>query len=336
MRSTRGLRLAAAVVAGGLLACGTSPRPAADPVRVAIWPVLSHAPLYIALDGGLFADRGLDVELVQMNTSDANAALLAGDVDVVANMLSAGVFNAIGRGGRLRLVADKGHHPAEGCAADGALLRSDLGDGDGSPDAAELAGLRVSLREGTVEEYFMDRLLARGGLTLDDVEITYLPPSVRIDGLLRDRVDLVYWSEPHITLAVDAGAARRYVGVGDVLPGTQWAFLVYGRSLLDERPGVGERFMAAYLEGVAASNRGRTPDNVRIVASHTGFPEAVVRRACWIPIRVDGEVATDSVLDFQRWAVARGYQDAVVPVAEFWEPRFVRSASRLLGRQAGH
>ncbi len=328
-------RLACAVVAAACaIACGTPPPPAADPaVRVAFWPVLSQSPLYLAADEGYFADRGLSVDFVQLSTADALAALLAGDVDVIANFLSAGVFNAMERGGRLRLVADKGHHPPDACVADGAMIRADLADGDGRADVTHLAGLTVNCRRGTVQEYLMDRLLAIGGLTLEDVEIVYVPPSVRLDAFSRDRIDLAYSSEPQITLAVRAGAARLYAGVGDVLPNAQWAFLVYGRSLLDERPEVGERFMAAYLDGVAAYHRGKTPRNVEIVARYTGISEDMVRETCWIPIRGDGEIDAGSVLDFQRWAVSHGYQDAVVPLEGFWDPRFVRHASRLPRRQ---
>jgi ABC-type nitrate/sulfonate/bicarbonate transport system substrate-binding protein len=103
--------------------------------------------------------------------------------------------------------------------------------------------------------------------------------------------------------------------------------LLFGRSLLDERPEVGERFIAAYLEAVELYAEGKSAANVAALARHTGLEPGLVERACWMPLRADGRIDTPSVLAFQRWAVERGYLDAVEPVERFWEPRFVDAAA---------
>jgi hypothetical protein len=72
---------------------------------------------------------------------------------------------------------------------------------------------------------------------------------------------------------------------------------------------------------------GKSAANVAVLARHTGLEPGLVERACWMPLRADGRIDTPSVLAFQRWAVERGYLDAVEPVERFWEPRFVDAAA---------
>jgi NitT/TauT family transport system substrate-binding protein len=319
-----------ALAATSLSGCFAHPRGKADRVRVALWPAISYAPLFIALDDGCFTRQGLEVETVRMSTAPATAALLAGEVDVVANFLGVGVFNAIHRGSSIRVVADKGHEQRGACSADAVLIRASLVVGGKMPATSDLRGMRVGVLDGTAEQYLLERLLATGGLTLADLAVHPLMANAKLQALRRAQVDLVCWTEPNLTLAVDSGAARVYVGAANVIPHSQWAFLLYGRSFLVERPEVGERFMTGYLEGVRRYLLGKTAHNVEIVARHTGVPEELVRRACWTTIRPDGMIDAASVLDFERWAVARGYQDAVVPVAEFWEPRFAQRAAERL------
>lgn len=318
--------LAIAVAVGLAAGCGGGRR--SDSVRVAVSPFLSYGPLFIAADEGLFAAEGLDVELVVLSSNDAVAAVAHGDVDVVANLLSAGVFNAMIRGGRLALVADKGREVDGACVANGLIVRSSLLVDGRPPDLASLRGGTLELRRGVVEEYFVEGLLARAGLSLADMQIRRVPWNAKMEALRAGSIDLTAWSEPNLTRAADLGVGTVLAGAGEAMPGEQWAYLLYGRALLDERREVGIRFMSAYLAAVRAYNLGTTPRNVEILARHTGLEEDIVRRACWMAIRDDGRIDVGGVLDFQRWAVTRGYQDRVVPTEVFWDPSFVEEAGR--------
>ena len=321
-------RAIGAGAAAALLVALACARPERDPdrVRIAILPFLSYAPLFIAADEGLFADEGLDVELVQLATTDVPLALARGEVDVASNYLTVGLFTSIRRGARLRLVADKGHEDPGSCAANALVAGRDLVAGDGAVDLRSLRGRRMDMRTAQLQEYWLEALLGRWGLSLGDFEILQVPQPAKLEALRSGGLDLLAWSEPYLTQAIEAGVAVLVARPADVLPGQQWAFVAFGRSLLDERPDVGERVMVAYLRGVERYVTGDRRRNATIVAAHTGLPADVVERSCWLAIRTDGAIDTASVVAFQRWAVAKGYLEGEVPVEAFWEPRFVSPA----------
>jgi len=92
--------------------------------------------------------------------------------------------------------------------------------------------------------------------------------------------------------------------------------------------------MIAYLKGVRQYNLGKTARNLDIEASATRLDRDLLARTCWQPIRGDGRINVESVLDFQRWAVRRGALDALVPPESFWDPSFVDQANVALGPPA--
>jgi ABC-type nitrate/sulfonate/bicarbonate transport system substrate-binding protein len=290
-------------------------------------PFLAYGPLFVGVDAGIFADHDLAVELVELRSNEATAALARGDVDVVANYVSTGIFNLMARGQRMRIVADKGWVDPDACDANALLARPELVASGALAEVEGMRGRSIHYRPGSVEEYVLDRLLGSAGMKVADVDGRSVPAASRPQALASGALDLAFWSEPYVSQVQATGAAVPWRGARDVEPGLQWAIVLYGASLLDERPAVGERFMAAYLEALRLYGEGKTPANVASLAHHTGLDPEVIRAACWLSMRADGRIDTGSVLAFQRWAAGRGYLDRAVPVEGFWEPRFVAAAA---------
>jgi hypothetical protein len=61
-----------------------------------------------------------------------------------------------------------------------------------------------------------------------------------------------------------------------------------------------------------------------------GLDEELSKNYCWPPIRSDGRINCESVLDFQKWAVKKGLLDSPVPKEKYWDPRFVEHAGQVL------
>jgi NitT/TauT family transport system substrate-binding protein len=100
---------------------------------------------------------------------------------------------------------------------------------------------------------------------------------------------------------------------------------------LKKNPEAGRRFMVAYLKGVRQYNQGKTERNLEIMSKHTRLDKSILQDACWPQISDDGGINTQSVLDFQDWAVAKGLQDSKKLSAEqMWEPSFVNHANQVL------
>ena len=323
--------LSACVSFGG---CANGTPPSSPPparVRVIVLPYLSFAPFQIAAAEGDFTRQGLDVEFVKVaKTRDAMPALLTGQVDVASGWLTAGILNAIGKGGRVRVVADKGHLADTGCTYDAIMASRALVEAGGLNELGQLRGRRFDLDVLVPDAYYVDLLLRQAGLTFDDLDIVDLPPAAKIEAITNGAVDLTPAAEPDVTRLLQTGKAVVWRTAEQVIPGFQFASVLYGSSLLDERPDVGERFMIAYLEAVRQSNEGKTPRNLEILAQSTGLSESLLQKACWPSIRDDGQVDTEQLLKFQAWAKSQGFVDREVTGDQLVDRRFLERANAAL------
>jgi NitT/TauT family transport system substrate-binding protein len=100
-------------LAGAVLGSGCAPQQSqagpGDVIRVGTLGLSSDAGLFIAQDLGYFKKYGLHVKFEKFNSATDMIPLLGqGDLDAGAGGVSASLFNAVGRGIGLRMVADKG------------------------------------------------------------------------------------------------------------------------------------------------------------------------------------------------------------------------------------
>src|SRR5882757_10345233 len=97
-------------------------------VTVGIVNTSADAGFLIAQANGYFKDVGLDVKLVPFASAALMIAPLAtGELDVGSGTASAGLYNAVLRGVKIKVVADKGS-VQEGYDYSTLLLRKDLVD----------------------------------------------------------------------------------------------------------------------------------------------------------------------------------------------------------------
>ena len=329
---------ALSLILAALTAGAISPAAGADPperihLRVLHERYLSFAPIAIARAEGFFRAQGLDVEWVVLpgSSNETAPALIQGQLDVVVGILRIGTFNAIARGAPLRVVADKGHFEAGPCVPAAFVARRAFVEA-GSPDRPErLRGARVAARPLGFPEYLLEILLGRMGLALTDLRMIRIPEVMVAEAIANDSLDAGQLAEPDLTRVLKTGRAVVWKSVQEISPGAQLATVAFGPSLLERNREAGRRFMVAYLLGVRQYNRGKTDRNVAAISKETGLDPELVRDTCWQPIRADGQINVESVLDFQRWAVRRGALDAVVPPEKFWDPSFVEEAVKVLG-----
>jgi NitT/TauT family transport system substrate-binding protein len=308
-----------------------TPEPEEANLRVLVLPFLSFAPFFIAEEEGYFAEQALEVEFVRMEGSvEAIPALAQGDLDVVAGTLNVGLLSAISRGSSVRFVADKGYFAPTGCTATGFLARRTLIAGGELNSPAQMKGRRLAMDVAKTEGYFLETLLEPAGLTLDDVIADDLPSPVLSEALERGTIDIAHVSEPWITRILRAGHAELWMRGQEIVPDFQFAVVSYGPTLLDERRDIGNRFMVAYLKAVRRYNEGKTERNVEILAEHAGLDPELLKQACWPSLRDDGSIDVQSVLDFQGWAVEKGYLDDPIAEDQFWDPSFVEYANQVL------
>ncbi|MEQ1722644.1 MAG: ABC transporter substrate-binding protein, partial [Pseudobdellovibrio sp.] len=118
----------------------------APKIKVATSPAVSTAGVYLAQEKGFFKAEGLDVEITVFNSSGAPMTVLLakGEIDVGAGNLTAGLYNAINKGNKLKVVADKGRVEVDKKYI-AMMVRKDLVESGRYKSLKDLKDLKVSL-----------------------------------------------------------------------------------------------------------------------------------------------------------------------------------------------
>jgi NitT/TauT family transport system substrate-binding protein len=198
-----------------------------------------------------------------------------------------------------------------------------------------LSGVTMSIELNTIEEYLLEEALVAQDIELDiaTLRVEDLPPPVLQEALLNGTIHTGYASEPWVTRATETGEAEVWLSAEEIAPNLQASMMLYGPRLLNEDPELGERFMIAYLQGVRRYNEGVTERTVEILHQYTDLEPTLIEAACWTAISDDGAIRTEGLMAFQEWLIEREMMDEIVPVEDFWNPRFVEAAVAVLDQQ---
>jgi NitT/TauT family transport system substrate-binding protein len=129
-----------------LLAAFIAAAPAnAQTVTVGVAAATSDAPIFIADKKGYFKQEGLDVKVTAFKSaSDMVAPLGTGQLDAGAGSASAGLYNAVARGIKIRIVADKASSPP-GYGATKIVVRKDHIDSGRYKEPKDLKGMKFAM-----------------------------------------------------------------------------------------------------------------------------------------------------------------------------------------------
>jgi NitT/TauT family transport system substrate-binding protein len=301
-------------------------------LKVVVLPFLNYAPFYIALEEGYFQEQALEVEFVRLpRNADATSALVQGELDVLGGTVNVGLLNALARGADIKIVADRGYLAPSGCANSGFVARRVLVEAGELDSPASLKGKQIAFDPVSFSGYLLDKLLDGAGLGLDDVVSVDVPNAAIPEALENGTIDLASVIEPSLTRTLQTEHVVLWMATRDIVPGYHNSFVIFGPNLLSESPDVGRRFMVAYRKAVQQYNQGKTERNVQIVAQHTELEPEFLMEVCWPHLSKDGRIDTQGLLDFQAWAVEKGYLDNPITEEQFWDASFVEYANEVLG-----
>jgi NitT/TauT family transport system substrate-binding protein len=222
-----------------------------DIVSVGAVSAASDAAFMIADRKGFFRDEGINVKFITFNSAnDMIAPLGTGQLDAGGGGVSAGLYNAFGRGVQIKIVADRSTD-TPGYGYNVFVVRKDLVTSGRYKTIADLRGLKFAEpSKGNPSLPLIERILAKGGLKYDDVDHVYLSYPDQLIALQNGGIDATCLLEPWATQAVKLGVATRIAGDDAFYPNQQIAVLLYGDSFIQKRPDVAKRFMVAYLRAV--------------------------------------------------------------------------------------
>jgi NitT/TauT family transport system substrate-binding protein len=296
------------------LAAASSPASAADQVRIGIARTISDVGYYVADAMGFFREEGLEVSIIGFNSAAQMVAPLGtGELDVGGGTVSAGFYNAVGRGILMKIVADQASiKPGYGFSS--LMVRKDLVETGRYKTFADLKGMKVAVgAPGTGSASALNEALKKGGLKYGDVDIVYIGFPEHLPAYKNKGIDASITNEPTMTRAIEDGVAVRVAGNDVTYPGQQTAVTFFSDQFITRRRELAERFMRAYIRGVRvyddALEDGRLAgpkanEVIAILTRYTPIKDAGMFRRM-VPSWVDpnGEVKVASLkkdLDFFR------------------------------------
>jgi NitT/TauT family transport system substrate-binding protein len=246
----------------GLVACAllyALPPPigtaAAQAITVGATSSTSDAPIYIADKKGYFRDEGLDVKVTNFRSAaDMVAPLGAGQIEAGAGSASAGLYNAVARGIKIKIVADKASSPP-GYGGTKILVRKDHVESGRYRSLQDLKGMKIAMNApGVSNTSTLNTLLQSAGLKYSDVETVDLPLPDHVAALKNKSVDASASVEPGPALAIRNGDAVLIKSDDEILPNHQIAVLLYSEEFAFKRADAARRFMRAYIRAVRFYN----------------------------------------------------------------------------------
>jgi NitT/TauT family transport system substrate-binding protein len=223
---------------------------AAEKAQVAVLPLVSSAPVFIAQSRGFFAAEGLEIELRFFQAAQPVAlAVASGDVEFGVTGLTAGFYNLAGRGALAIIAGQARVEPGDefiayvaGAKAWQAGLRT--------LDA--LPGHAVGITQtGSTFHYMVGRLADKRGFAMDQVRLVTLETLPNVIAALRGgRIDAALLPGNQARPLLEEGIAKLLGWAGDETPWQLGAVFTTPRTLERQGPTV-DRFLRAYRRGAA-------------------------------------------------------------------------------------
>jgi NitT/TauT family transport system substrate-binding protein len=326
------------IVGAGLAAAN-----AAEPgvVTVGVAGTTSDAPIYIADRKGYFREEGVAIKVIDFRSAaDMVAPLGTGQLDAGAGSASAGLYNAVLRGVRIKIVADKASS-SPGYGATKILVRRDLADSGRYRSPQDFKGMRFAMNApGVSNTATLNALLRSVGLRFSDVETLNLPFPDHVVALHNKAVDGSASVEPGPTIAIKYGDAVLVKADDEIIPNHQIAVLLYSEGFAGKADPA-RRFMRAYMRAVRFYNgalkdghmAGPNADEViSILSAATPIKDPDIYRAITpTGINPDGKVNVQSLADDLAFYREQGLVEGEVKLDQLVDQSFADAVVRELG-----
>jgi len=291
-------------------------RAQSETVKLGDLAAISNAVVYIAIEKGFFKEQGVVTEISNFASAAKQVpALVAGELEVSVGSASAGLFNAVAQQAPFRIVADKGQ-AREGFGFSLLTVRKDLVDSGQVKTFRDLKGKKIAiLAKGNIQHYLVGKMAEEAGLTINDVDLTFLDAPSQVTAFETKAIDASYAVEPWPARFQERGVAVRFRTPDQVkgLGAVQVGVIIYSGKFIKERRPVAQRWMTAYLKAVELFHKNGTkdPEIAAILEKYTKVPAKVIQAA--IPPYQDpnGKVLVENLADQAQWFANNGMQQKI-------------------------
>jgi NitT/TauT family transport system substrate-binding protein len=324
-------------IAGAALALmlAAVPAGAETVIKMGVVPALPTAPVYIGIEKGYFRADGITVELTNLDSAARGIALLArGDLQVLEGGIAVGYFNAVAKGLPMIMSFERGSTPVQ----QKLVLRPDL---KGKiVKVADLKGHSVAVvAPGSILVYELGKVLETAGLTLQDVDVKYLPFPEMAAGLANGAIDLALMVEPFTSAAVRKGIAVEWIDVDDYVRPTPMEVLtdMVNTDWAAQNPELAQAIHTTLARGgreyCQAYHHGPNRDEVEdILVKYKAAPDrSLFENMPWQSRDPNGRFNMASVIDIQHWFFTHGMVDQELPGDRLVDMKYAAAADQALG-----
>lgn len=330
----------------GPAAAATAPaavQPLSPPVslRVGTIGLNGEIGMFVAQERGYYRDEGLEVEFVPFRSAaEALPALASGEVALSGGAPDPSVFNATRREVGVKLISSLSIvRPGDAGAA--MMIRQDHLDSGRYRELSDLRGMNIAIHIlGTTPQLYVERILARGGLTIDDVQFTIVQIPDHVSALANKAVDAAWAIDPFVTIIEGQGLGKRVITVSDVFPGAVSMIILLSPVFERQQPEAVRRFAVAYLRGAhdyieaATTEQGRE-QMVPILTKYTGLKDpALYARISWPNLDPNGALDPQALDTMQDYFVKVGTQQEKQDIHRVIDASYMNYAVERLGRVA--
>jgi NitT/TauT family transport system substrate-binding protein len=220
----------------------------AEPLKIALLPILDAFPFYVAESEGYFADYGVAVKAVPVASGlERDQLMQSGSIDGMLNeMITTANFNRSQIQVRSVISARKAYR-------DYPLFRLLSAPGAKFSATAQLAQVPIGISKNTIIEYVTDRLLIAEGLGADAIvkkSVPVIPERYQL--LLQGQLKAATLPDPLAKSAIMAGAGE--IVDDSTYPGYSVSVLSFSMKSLEHKAGAVRLFLKAWDRAAAAIN----------------------------------------------------------------------------------
>ena len=221
----------------------------AEPLKVALLPILDVFPFYVAESEGYFVDLGVDVKAVPVASGlERDQLMQSGAIDGMLNeMITTANFNR-------NRVQVKSVISARKAYGDYPLFRLLSAPGIKFSATKDLAGVPIGISKNTIIEYVTDRLLAVEGLEAKAIvkkSVPVIPERYQL--LLQGQLKAATLPDPLAKSALAAGAGE--IVDDSAYPGYSVSVLSFHINSLRNKAHAVRLFLKAWDRAAAAINK---------------------------------------------------------------------------------
>lgn len=325
--------------------------PLNPPVKVKVSSVGAsfEAGYFVALDKGYFKDEGLDVEEVPLTGGDPNTRfimLVNNDLQFATTAPEPAFFNAASRGVDVRLIAPYTVGDNSNNSSSGIVARKELVDAGKLKSAKDLKGMRLGWSgAGGSTQFYLERILSTGGLTLNDVTSENLNFPDTLTALSGNKIDAGWEIEPFISTGKARGLTSLIAPLGDLKKGSVSVVLAMNSTFATQQPEVAKRFVYVWLKGMREAWRafskmdGNQDEVIASLIKHTTVKDPALYKSLATAGNVlgpgpvqNGELDQASLDEFQNYYLKVGSVKEKIDLSKVIDRSYSQAAVQRLGR----